>query len=125
MARILIVDDDADMRALLTLTLERQSHRPTACKDPADAVTQLKGSTFDLILLDIDMPEMDGLSFARLLRDNPRFLRYRPVPIIMITGKTDPGVMGDSFDAGAVYFLSKPFTPREVLDTISLVLSAT
>lgn len=122
MTRILIVDDDADMRALLELTLSRAGFETRGAPDPAEAVVELKRNVFDLILLDIDMPRMDGLSFARLLRENPRFMSYRPVPIVMMTGTDEPGVMIDSFDAGAVYFLAKPFSPGEVLATVRLVL---
>ena len=123
MAKLLIVDDDPDMRAFLKLALERKGHKVTTAADPTHAVDELTVGTYDLILLDIDMPKMDGLSFARLLRENPRFLSYRPVPIVMMTGNDDPGVMASSFDAGAVYFLSKPFTPREVADTVRMVLT--
>ncbi len=122
MARILIVDDDKDLGSMLKLSIERAGHHAVVSTDPQSAVGAMERSDFDLILLDIDMPFMDGLSFARLLRDSPGFLRYRVVPIVMMTGKEDVGVMGDSFDAGAVYHLNKPFTPSEVLDTITLVL---
>lgn len=124
MARVLIVDDDVDLCSMLKLTVERAGHSAVVTADPQEAVGAMERADFDLILLDIDMPFMDGLSFARLLRESPGFLRYRIVPIVMMTGKDDVGVMAESFDAGAVYHLNKPFTPREVLETIRLVLHA-
>lgn len=124
MARILIVDDDRDIRALMELTLKRSGHRVVQAEHARDAVDELRGGSFDIILMDVDMPQMDGVSFTRLLNENPRFLAFQKIPIVMVTGKDEPGVMDDSFDAGAVYFLRKPFTPNELLDTVRLVLHA-
>lgn len=106
----------------MSATLTRQGHKPQRAANPREATDRLMASSFDLILMDVDMPEMDGISFTRLLADNPRFLAYQNVPIIMVTGKSDPGVMGDSFEAGAAFFLQKPFSPRELLDTVRMVL---
>jgi len=117
--KLLIVDDEPDMRTFMGRTLEREGHRVIQAADARLAVDALSAQTFDLILMDIDMPGMSGLELTRLLRDNPRFLGYQHMPIVMVTGNTD--AMGDAFDAGAVYFLEKPFTPRELLDTVRTV----
>lgn len=122
MARLLIVDDEPDMRSLMQTVLERETHKVDCAPGAKEAVDLLSLRTYDAILMDIDMPGMNGIELTRLLRDNPRFLGYRDTPVIMVTGKTDPNTMGESFDAGAVFFLQKPFGPRELNDTVRVVL---
>jgi CheY-like chemotaxis protein len=121
-ARLLVVDDDEDMTDLVSRVLGRDGHRVTTASNPSEATKELQQHVFDAMLLDIDMPEMDGLTFSKLLQDNPRFLGYADMPVIIVSGRTDPGIMGESFDAGAVYFLQKPFETNELRDTVRLVL---
>ena len=122
MVKLLIVDDEPDMRTFMSRTLEGEGHHVVRAPDARAAVDALGAATFDLILMDIDMPGMSGLELTRLLRENPRFLNYQHVPIVMVTGDTE--AMAESFDAGAVYFLEKPFNPRELLDTVRTVVHA-
>ncbi|MFT7621916.1 MAG: CheY-like chemotaxis protein [Myxococcota bacterium] len=123
-ARLLIVDDDADLRLLVRTLLERAQHKVDEASDPKEAVDKLAMRDYDAILMDIEMPRMSGLEFIRLLKDNPRFLHYQDTPIIVVSGNTDPGIMAESFEAGAVYHLQKPFTPAELMDTVRVVLHA-
>ena len=122
MAKLLIVDDEPDMRQYMRTALERGGYQVTTASSPKEAVSILEHERFDAVLLDVDMPNMDGVSFARVLRQNPTILGHRDVPILMVTGRDDPGVIGESFDAGAQFFVKKPFSPRELLHAIRLVL---
>lgn len=121
----MIIDGDPAVRALAAHHLEREGHRITRVADAMEAVAQFRGGTFDLVLLDMEMPGVGGASFARMLSDSPRLLGFASPPIVMMTARDEPGLMADSFDAGAAYFLKKPFTPREVSDVVRLVLAGT
>ena len=122
METLLVVDDDAEMRRYMVKTLEKGGFSVQAAPAPSAAVNLLQHAHFDAILLDIDMPEMDGVSLTRLLTQNPQLLGHADVPILLVTGRDDPGIMGDSFEAGARFFLQKPFSPRELLNALALVL---
>ena len=122
MTKLLVVDDEPEMRNYMKTTLERADYMVHLAADPAEAVLLLEGNTFDAVLLDVDMPDMDGVTFTRLLKQNPSILGNPDVPILMVTGRDDPGIMGESFDAGAQYFVKKPFSPRELLQAVRLVL---
>jgi len=122
MTKLLVVDDEPEMRNYMKTTLERADYMVHLAADPAEAVLLLEGDTFDAVLLDVDMPDMDGVTFTRLLKQNPSILGNPDVPILMVTGRDDPGIMGESFDAGAQYFVKKPFSPRELLQAVRLVL---
>ena len=124
MAKLLVVDDEKDMRTYMKVALEKHSHSITLADGPSEAVACLRDATFDAVLLDIDMPEMDGVTFTRVLTNTPTLLGHPDVPIVLVTGRDDPGIIGESFDAGARYFLRKPFSPKELLHAVQLVLEA-
>ena len=121
MARILIVDDEQAMREYMRRVLEKHGHTVHSAKSPSDAVAALSEARFDALLLDIEMPEMDGLTFTRLLTKNPQILGPHDVPILLVTGRDNPGTMGDGFAAGARFFVRKPFSPNELLSAVNLV----
>ena len=124
MAKLLVVDDEPEMRQYMRAALMRAGHTVEVATDPANAVPLLESTHFDAILLDIDMPQMDGITFTRLLKQTPALLGSPDVPILLVTGRDDPGIMGESFDAGAQYFVKKPFSPRELIQAVRLAISA-
>ena len=123
MARILIVDDGSAVRAFAAQQLERDGHRLAHAPDAREAVAQLRASSFDLVLLDAAVPGIDGVSFARMLAESPRLLGLATLPVVMMTSSDQAGLMADSFEAGAAYVLTKPYTPRELSDVVRLVLA--
>ena len=124
MAKLLVVDDEPEMRQYMRAALMRAGHTVEVATDPANAVPLPESTHFDAILLDIDMPQMDGITFTRLLKQTPALLGSPDVPILLVTGRDDPGIMGESFDAGAQYFVKKPFSPRELIQAVRLAISA-
>ncbi len=115
--RVLIVDDEKNIRFTLPLALEPLGlETDTAC-DGEEALTKLEVKEFDLILLDLKMPGMDGIELLRRIR------RIRPdIPVIMITAY---GTIQNSVEAmkiGAADFIPKPFSPERILDLVSRVL---
>lgn len=115
-AHILVVDDDARIRALLTKFLARNGFWVTAARDARHARALLEGLDFDLIVLDVMMPGEDGLELTAALRQT------MTTPILLLTarGEADDRIRG--LEAGADDYLPKPFEPRELLLRISAIL---
>jgi two-component system phosphate regulon response regulator OmpR len=115
-AHVLVVDDDARLRALLQKFLSRSGFMVTAARDAAHARRLLEGLDFDLIVLDVMMPGEDGLTLTASLRET------MTTPILLLTarGDADDRILG--FEAGADDYLPKPFEPRELLLRITAIL---
>jgi putative two-component system response regulator len=109
---ILVAEDDFATRALLRASLERASLRVRDVEDGASALAEIRREPPDVALLDIGMPEMDGLEVTRALRRSPETML---MPIILVTarGRLEDKVAG--LDAGASDFITKPFEPAELL----------
>ena len=113
---ILIVDDDARIRALLQKFLQARGFWVTAARDAAHARRLLEGLAFDLVVLDVMMPGEDGLSLTRYLRAEGAM----PVLLLTARGETDARIAG--LEAGADDYLAKPFDPKELLLRINAIL---
>ena len=115
--RILIVDDDAEMRALLLDVLKGEGYEAVEAKDGAEAVLALRMKRFDLILMDKNMPGPSGLDLL------PGFRRVCPQsPIIMMTAFGDVPSYMEAMEKGAVEFLFKPFRMEELKTAIEKVI---
>lgn len=108
MGHILVVDDDPLNRKLLTGSLERDGHRATPAPDGSAALAAIVEDTPDVVLLDIEMPRMDGMELLRRIKDEPS---TRHLPVIMISGVEDTERLLRSLEMGAEDFLPKPVDP--------------
>ena len=97
MKKILIVDDSPTIRKLLGYTLKRNSYITEEAEDGIDAMEKLSGSEIDLVIVDLNMPNMDGISFVKSLRSGYYNL---DVPVIMLTTTSDDGAEGRSVRCG-------------------------
>src|ERR1700733_3771096 len=105
-APIAIIADDEDLgRLLLAETAEASGLRPMSFDDGAVALKAALSHEVAIVLLDVDMPGMDGYAVCRRLRAEPRFAS---VPIVMVTGHEDAAAITRAFEAGATDFISKP-----------------
>lgn len=118
-AKILVIDDEPDVRALVTRLLS-QSFDVTQAVDGSDALEKiLAGARPDLIVCDVMMPKMDGLTFAKELKRDPSLSR---IPIVMLTAKTRPSDMVEGINAGARSYVTKPFKSEELLGKVRKAL---
>ena len=120
--RILIVDDDADIRDILKLTLAEENYELLEASDGEEALKIINAKPLDLVLLDYKIPKIDGRQVCRLIKKD---LLLRHLPIIMVTGKGDISDKVDGIDAGADDYIVKPFEPKELLARIRMILRRT
>jgi two-component system chemotaxis response regulator CheY len=119
MANILAVDDSASMRQMVSFTLKAAGHTVTDAADGKQALDIAKTKSFDLVLTDVNMPVMDGLTLTRELRALPAF-KFTPVLVLTTEAGMDKKQEGRA--AGATGWLVKPFNPDQLLATIKKVL---
>ena len=116
---VMVVDDSITMRKVTSRVLERHEYEVSTAKDGVDALEKLHERVPDLMLLDIEMPRMDGYELATLMKADPRL---RDVPIIMITSRTGDKHRQRAFDIGVDRYLGKPYQEAELLVQIGEVL---
>lgn len=120
MARILIVEDYPVTQRVLSLTLRNNGHDVVIANHGVEALACLKQAGVDLALVDIAMPEMDGLTLLQRLRDDTR---YQSLPVIMLTASGQDEDRQTALSIGADGFLTKPTSSRELIETISRFVS--
>lgn len=117
MAKILIAEDDTSLGMSLQLTLESEKHVVELVTDGLEALDRLKLYPYDLVILDVDLPGLNGFEVARQFRD-----RRGAIPVLMLTGKATINDKASGFEAGADDYLTKPFDMRELLMRINALL---
>ena len=118
-ARILVVDDDKKIVELVALYLKKDSYHVLAAYDGQQAIELARRTQPDLIVLDLMLPQVDGMDVCRILRAESK------VPIIMLTGRSTDDDKLQGLDLGADDYVTKPFNPRELLARIRAVLRRT
>lgn len=113
--KVMVVDDSVTVRKVTTRFLEREGYLVTTAKDGQDAVIQLQDEIPDVILLDIEMPRMDGFEVARHIRGSQRL---RDIPIIMITSRTGQKHRDHALSLGVNHYLGKPYQEEVLLAAI-------
>jgi two-component system, OmpR family, alkaline phosphatase synthesis response regulator PhoP len=108
--KILIVDDDPDIAEIVAFALGKDQHHCTTVHGGTNALALLEREKFDLIILDVMMPRVDGYEVCRRLR-----AKDTSTPIIMLTAKDSEGDKVQGLDLGADDYVTKPFSPRELL----------
>ncbi|HMY81329.1 MAG TPA: Hpt domain-containing protein [Agitococcus sp.] len=118
---VMVVDDSVTVRKVTSRLLERHGYEVVLAKDGLDAITKLEDVRPDIMLLDIEMPRMDGFEVASLVRHNPNLIG---LPIIMITSRTGEKHRERAFQIGVNAYMGKPFQEQQLLETISELLVA-
>jgi len=119
MAKILAVDDSASMRQMVSFTLKGAGHDVVEAVDGVDALAKAKGAKFDLVISDVNMPNMDGITLIKELRGLPDF---KFTPMLMLTTESAGDKKQQGKAAGATGWIVKPFNPDQLLATIGKVL---
>lgn len=119
MATILVVDDSASMRQLVTFALKSDGHEIIQAGDGVEALNAAKTSQANLVITDANMPNMDGLTLVKELRALPS---YKFTPILVLTTESSQDVKMKGREAGASGWIVKPFSPDQLKATIKKVL---
>ena len=114
--RLLVVDDEDGIRALIKKYAEYEGHTVAEAADGMEAVLKVKNEAFDLIVMDIMMPELDGFSACRQIR------KTSDVPILMLSARGEEYDRINGFELGVDDYVVKPFSPRELMLRIDAIL---
>ena len=117
--RILVVDDDENILALIKTILTQKDYQVKTALNGELVVSLLMQEQFDAIITDAVMPLMDGNALAKKVKNDPKL---KDIPIIMITASKEADMVKKSFSSGCVLFLPKPFTASSLLSLLQLVL---
>jgi two-component system, OmpR family, response regulator MtrA len=116
---VLIADDDADILSLVKAVLERSGHEVVAASDGTEALASVRARKPDLVVLDIAMPEVDGLEVLRRLRADPT---TSELPVVLLSARAQEADVERGFAIGASAYLKKPFSPRELSEHVAELL---
>ena len=120
MARIVVADDDVDIRELVEFKLSTLGHDVVAGSDGAAAIDACQAQRPDLAVLDVMMPGVSGLDAIRAIRADPALA---DLPVILLTARAQENDVETGFDSGADDYITKPFSPRELASRVQALLS--
>lgn len=116
---ILTVDDSSTMRQMITFTLKGASFEVLEAGDGVEALEVAKGKKLSLVITDVNMPRMDGITLVQRLRALPEF---KFTPILVLTTESDTSMKQKGKEAGATGWIVKPFSPEKLLDVVNKVI---
>lgn len=120
MSAILVVDDSASIRQTVKMALAGKGHSVSEAANGSDGLDKASAAKFELIITDLNMPVMDGLSMIRKLRTNAA---YTGVPILFLTTESDAGIKQEAKAAGATGWVTKPFDADQLCRIVTKVLA--
>jgi two-component system chemotaxis response regulator CheY len=116
---IMAIDDSASIRQVVSITLKKAGYEVIEASDGRDALKKLTGQKVHLMLCDVNMPNMDGITFLKEIRQNPN---YKFTPIIMLTTESQEAKKQEGKAAGARAWVVKPFKPEQMLAAIEKLI---
>jgi DNA-binding response OmpR family regulator len=119
--RVLVVDDDPQVLRLMRVNLEMEGYDVVSAPDGAEALDAVINERPDIVVCDVMMPGIDGLTVLRNLRSNPRTSK---IPFVVVSAKAQRSDVKAALDMGADRYITKPFDPQELLDAVEHLLDA-
>jgi len=113
---ILVIDDSGSFRTVVKLALQKAGYTVIEAVDGQDAVGKLTGAKINLIVCDVNMPNMDGLTFLRHVKT---MAAYKFTPVIMLTTESQEAKKAEGRAAGAKAWITKPFQPSQLVDAVN------
>lgn len=122
MKKVLVIDDEADITNLVGYSLRAKGFAVEAVNDPNQSIGVARSFMPDLVILDVMMPELNGLQICRMLRADPKL---KAVPVIFLTAKAEEADRIQGFEVGADDYVCKPFSPKELVMRVQSILRRT
>lgn len=119
--KVMIVDDSASLRDVVTIALEGAGYEVVSAENGQEALSRLDGSRIRLTICDVNMPVMDGITFVKEVKKLPN---YRFMPIIMLTTESRESRKSEGQMAGAKAWVVKPFRPEQILQAVAKLIVA-
>ncbi|MCF6283008.1 MAG: response regulator [Candidatus Polarisedimenticolaceae bacterium] len=116
---ILVVDDSSSIRTVVGTALKKEGYNVIEACDGKDALSKLTGQKINLIISDVNMPNMDGIAFVKQVKTLPN---YKFTPVIMLTTESEQSKMAEGKAAGAKAWIIKPFQPPKLLKAVSMLV---
>lgn len=116
---VMIVDDSSSMRQLVRMSLTGAGHQVIEASDGRDALNKLTGQKINLIISDVNMPNLDGIGLVKAVKARPE---YRFTPIIMLTTESEQSKKAEGQAAGAKAWIVKPFQPQQLLASVEKLM---
>ena len=116
MAKILVVDDEPDICTLIRRYAEHDGHQTVGISDGAEAVERCRKEDFDIVIMDVMMPEMDGFTATKKIRE------FKDNPVLMLSARGAEFDKLYGFEVGVDDYLTKPFSPKELMARISVII---
>ena len=116
---VLAIDDDAGIRRLVQLNLQRAGYRVSTAVDGVDALDRIQEDRPDVLVLDVTMPRLDGIELLRRLKADPDTSGIR---VVMLTAKSQDADIQEGERSGADIYIPKPFSPRQLIDAVAEAL---
>lgn len=119
MAKVLIIDDDSETTKLLEAIVQMDGHAAYFTNESKSAFKTIEDVQPDLVLLDIMMPEINGIAICKMIKSNPA---TQKIKVMMVSALSDDGTKRDAYNAGADQFVTKPILPRILLQQVNDLL---
>ncbi len=119
MKKVLVIDDEADIAEIVSYNLKKEGFEVESCLDGESALKKIRASSYDLLILDLMLPGLQGLELCRILRKDPK---TADIPVIMLTAKGEEVDKVLGLELGADDYITKPFSPRELVARAKAVL---
>jgi len=117
--KILVVDDEKDLSGIVTFRLQSAGYEVSIALDGQEALDKVKKENFDLVILDLMLPKIDGYKVCRMLKSDEK---YKDLPIILFSAKAQAEDIKSGEDAGADAYITKPFEPQALLKKVKDLL---
>lgn len=120
--KILVVDDSSSIRKSILYTVRQSGYETEEANNGREALEWLHGNRPDLIICDVNMPVMDGISFLKTIKQDDDYALCRFIPVLMLTTESEKSMIEEGRKAGVRAWMNKPFDPDKLLTSVKMIL---